>query len=115
VSSQIIAGRTFNALSDSTFAVRDLEDAKKTYRDVLGFAVFAFGKESSGRLASSSEGMRDLINRALLERGDQLLKPIEALIQRASVVYQQDVQAERRTDQLREAQHRLETVVRHHA
>src|SRR5438105_3387498 len=29
-------------------AVRDLETAKKTYRDVLGFSVVAFGKESNG-------------------------------------------------------------------
>src|SRR5437867_5535975 len=35
-------------------AVRDLEDAKKTYRDVLGFAVFAFGKESSGNRSGGS-------------------------------------------------------------
>ena len=29
-------------------AVRDLETAKKTYRDVLGFAVFAGGKHPNG-------------------------------------------------------------------
>jgi catechol 2,3-dioxygenase-like lactoylglutathione lyase family enzyme len=35
-------------------AVRDLEAAKKAYRDVLGFAVFAFGEESSGNRSGGS-------------------------------------------------------------
>jgi catechol 2,3-dioxygenase-like lactoylglutathione lyase family enzyme len=35
-------------------AVRDLETAKKTYRDVLGFAVFAFGKFPSGNRSAGS-------------------------------------------------------------
>ena len=45
-------------------AVRDLETAKRTYRDVLGFTVFAFGKEShSVRSAGSylESGLLELV------------------------------------------------------
>jgi catechol 2,3-dioxygenase-like lactoylglutathione lyase family enzyme/predicted lactoylglutathione lyase len=45
-------------------AVRDLESAKNTYRQVLGFSVFAFGKESHGVRSGGSyleSGLLELV------------------------------------------------------
>jgi len=53
-----------NGIDHVGIAVRDLETAKKTYRDVLGFAVFAFGKESHGVRSGSSyleSGLLELV------------------------------------------------------
>jgi putative nucleotidyltransferase with HDIG domain len=58
-------------------------------------------KATSG-VVSSAEAMRDLIDRALPKRSDQQLKPIEAMIQRVVEVYQQNVDGERHSKQLRQ-------------
>ncbi len=64
-------------------------------------------KATSG-LVSSAERMRDLINRALLKRGDLLFGQVDALMRRAVEVSQQKIEAARPAEQLREALHRLE-------
>ena len=61
-------------------------------------------------IVPSAEEMRDLVNRALLKRGDQLVNTIEALVQRSDAVYEENIEelVAARTKHLRQSIENIE-------
>ena len=88
---------------------RDANSSKNQSKLILrAGGLYVRSHKATSGLVSSADEMRDLINRALFKRGEQLLKPIETLIQRAGEVYQNSLEAPKHNELLRKTLHELE-------